>query len=69
MFRPDTKIESYKRAKNDYQTHLRICEGAKTDIVVKEEALEKAKESLKRWEDRTVESKAKLDKIIAEIRK
>lgn len=68
MFRPDTRIEAYKRAKDDYKIHLSICEGAKTDIVVKEEALEKAKESLKRWEGRTAESKTKLDKIIAEIR-
>ena len=68
-FRPYTRIELYKVAREDYKTHLRICEGEKKNIVVKEEMLEKAKESLKNWEERTEKSKAKLDEIIAEIRK
>lgn len=69
LFMPDTKIELYKRAKADYKTHLNICDSVKREILVKEEAFKKAKESLKHWEDRTIESKAKLDEIIAEIRR
>lgn len=68
LFRPDTRIELYKRAKDDYKTHLSICEGAKNDIAVKEEMLEKAKKSFDEWEKRAAASKEKLDKIIAEIR-
>lgn len=66
---PETRIDKYKRTKNDYRTDLSICENYKKDIAKIEKELIEKQKRLEYWIARSEDDKDKLDKIIAELKK
>ena len=68
-YEPVTLIQAYKYAKRDYKSNINICNTCKQEIQELEERLERRKENLQDWIDRTKDSKEALDRIIAKIKK
>lgn len=66
---PKTKIDEYKRVKDNVKIDLAFCKDYEKKVAEAEEVLIKVKGRLAYWEELVKKEKERLDKIIAEIRK
>ena len=66
---PDTNIQKYKSAKEDYRIYSSIYEDKKEKVKALEEQLEKAKEEVINWGKSAEDRKANLDAVVAAIKR